>query len=602
MSLERVQETLATLGFGHYLNALLSPDSMTWIQFGAEPALVIGKKDDKDVLAYLTEYRKKGLEPRYTVATNAALGEGELLWSRDAVLQWPLFEPFNTITQGTKARMKVKLTMLVRFYFLWKGHLPELHGDLDKVCKNLGRVMKSVYREGEGDALEDDEADMIEESPEPEDTASTLEMRSDSRDGTKSEGAAGTIEEPKRTSTTPILQSQETNSNAFGLRQYLIDRGALYLLDNIPEPEEIQFTDQTFLEEAQPKKLFVGSRKESGEDIYAYMVRAGQRYEIRFFVEGDDFRTPIRADDVGTQRLLHPFSKTFPKPTSPNVVADQSRLALMVKYYFIAAGIAPDDVLKESKTFAERLHSALGYIAKRMGPAAVKPPPQAIIAKSPKRLDNKANNANKANDDPDKTDEDSESEESDYVFKSSIKPTMAGDKPPRISTTPKKPEASNSEHKKPVFARKSAPTIPRLTPSASPTPARPLPPVPVQSTSTTKPSPSTTKSPKTIKPTKTSKPSKRPRTSDSSFPFDDDAIFEDLRRLMTQNDDLTRDINAVAHELETHEMRKEAFLAKWEAKHDALVQKQEKMKMEKIEVRRQVFKRQKKCEEALEED
>ncbi|CAA9961960.1 GREB1 domain containing protein [Pyrenophora teres f. maculata] len=598
MSLERVQETLITQGYGHYLDALPSSDSMTWTQFGAEPALVIGKKDEKDVLAYLTEYRKKGLEPRYTVATNAALGEGELLWSRDAVLKWPLFEPFNTITKGPKARMKVKLTMLVRFYFLWKGHLPQLNGDLDRVCKNLGHVMKSVYREGEGDGLEDDEADMIEESPEPDDAASAFGMSSASRDRTKSVSNGVMIEQPTLTNTTPIRQSQETNPDLDHLRQYLIDRNALYLLDNIPDPEEVQFTDQTYLVDAQPKKLFIGSHKESGDDIYAYMVRAGQRCEIRFYVEGLDFNTPIRSDDAGCQRLLHPFSKTFPKPTSPNVVADQARLALMIKYYFIAAGIAPDNVLKESKTFGDRLRSSLEYIAKRMGPAAVKPPPQAMIGKSPKRLENEDNRNN--NGPGEGANKHSESEESDYVFQSSIKPTMASKKPPRVSTTPKNPEATSSEPKKTVFARKSAPTIPRRPTPADSIPTPPLPrPTPPIADSTVTPSATPTPAPSLPHPPiSSSKPTKRPRSS-TTLPFDDDAIFEDLRRLMTQNDDLTREINAVAHELETHEMRKEAFLAKWKAEHEALVQKQDKMMREKIEVRRQVFKRQRKGEEEL---
>ncbi|EDU46138.1 predicted protein [Pyrenophora tritici-repentis Pt-1C-BFP] len=46
----------------------------------------------------------------------------------------------------------------------------------------------------------------------------------------------------------------------------------------------------------------------------------------------------------------------------------------MVKWYFIAAGIAKDCVLRETKAYPERLRSALEYIAKRMGAASVRAP------------------------------------------------------------------------------------------------------------------------------------------------------------------------------------------------------------------------------------
>jgi hypothetical protein len=46
----------------------------------------------------------------------------------------------------------------------------------------------------------------------------------------------------------------------------------------------------------------------------------------------------------------------------------------MVKWYFIAAGIAKHCVLRETKAYPERLWSALEYISKRMGAASVRPP------------------------------------------------------------------------------------------------------------------------------------------------------------------------------------------------------------------------------------
>ena len=154
-------------GWGHYLEALPPPDSLIWTQFGSQPALVIGKKDDRDVVVSINQQREKPREPRYYLAIDTALGDGELLWTREAVLKMPLFAPFNTIAEGTTMTMKRKLTLLVRWYFLWKGHLDSIDGDLKKFCKILGCVARRIHRDGEDVGPEDDEAEMIEESPEP---------------------------------------------------------------------------------------------------------------------------------------------------------------------------------------------------------------------------------------------------------------------------------------------------------------------------------------------------------------------------------------------------------------------------------------------------
>jgi hypothetical protein len=85
-------------------------------------------------------------------------------------------------------------------------------------------------------------------------------------------------------------------------------------------------------------------------------------------------KTAIRSEDVAKQRILHPFDKTFPKGTHSIGQDEKARLTLMVKWYFIAAGIAKDCVLRETKAYPERLRSALEYIAKRMGAASVRAP------------------------------------------------------------------------------------------------------------------------------------------------------------------------------------------------------------------------------------
>ena len=587
MSLEDVREHLTSLGYGCYLEALPTPNSLIWKQYRTEPALVIGKKDESDVIAYLTQYRDRKREPRYCLSTNSDTGDGELLWTQDAVLKMPLFAPFNNIAVCVPSVMKRKLAILVRFYFLWKGHLPQHDGDLTKFCTELGRVLKGIYWEGEDMVPEDGEADMFEESPEPNDPARAFGLRSASRDGAKSVGNGEDIEQPKFTTNTPHRKGKEANPYLVRLLNYLSERKSLYLLDNIPDVEAMQFTDQTQMADARPKKLFVGSHAESGCDIYAYMIQTEQRSEVRFYAEGIGFRSAIRCEDVGHQRILHPFSKTCPKATTvPLTTADRARLTLIVKYYFIVAGIATDCVLKEAKTFPERLRTVLGYIAERMGPAAVKPPPQSAISRSPKDIVN-------VDDDTDESDKQDNSEERDHVNKSKTRPTLASEKSPRIAATSKKPEAKKMDPRRTIFARKSAPSIPqRPTPiESTPTPTLPRPISPAtEATVIPDATPTPALPPHTPTTTITDPTSKRPHE-------DEDAAFEELRRLMVKNDELTKDINAVTHELETHEMRKEAFLAKWTAEHEALVEKQAKIRKDKADVRRQVFKRQKMSDE-----
>jgi hypothetical protein len=152
--------------------------------------------------------------------------------------------------------------------------------------------------------------------------------------------------------------------------------GVLYLLKNLPDPDDVQFVNQDFFLDAQPRKLFIGHHKEHGNDIYAYMRKSREFHKIEFYIEDKraPSKTAIRSEDVAKQRILHPFDKTFPKGTHSIGQDEKARLTLMVKWYFIAAGIAKDCVLRETKAYPERLRSALEYIAKRMGAASVRAP------------------------------------------------------------------------------------------------------------------------------------------------------------------------------------------------------------------------------------
>jgi hypothetical protein len=105
------------------------------------------------------------------------------------------------------------------------------------------------------------------------------------------------------------------------------------------------------------------------------MQLTGAYHGIKFYVvdaQGHD-KKMISAADVAKQQVMHPFDKTYPKDSHDIDQNERARLTLMVKWYFIAAGIAKDCVLKETKAYPGRLRSALEYIAQQMGPAAAEP-------------------------------------------------------------------------------------------------------------------------------------------------------------------------------------------------------------------------------------
>jgi hypothetical protein len=221
------------------------------------------------------------------------------------------------------------------------------------------------------------------EMPEPEESRGAQDHRPSHRGHPSIEARmtrqlVTTVKSPVKSPVKSLLVSMNENvhSDLEKLHRYLDSYGVLYLLENLPDPDDVQFVNQDFFLDAQPRKLFIGHHKEHGNDIYAYMRKPRKFHKIEFYVE--DTRAPsktaIHSGDVAKQRILHPFDKTFPKGTQSIGQDEKARLTLMVKWYFIAAGIAKDCVLRETKAYPEHLRSALEYIAKRMGAASVRAP------------------------------------------------------------------------------------------------------------------------------------------------------------------------------------------------------------------------------------
>jgi hypothetical protein len=433
MAIENIRRRVRKYGTEHLLDALPLPEDLDWIQHIAtipSTALVIGGSEKHHVLAYLIRFGDKNIEVRYCIKpaegpSNTPAAPIKTI-TQDEVMGMRLFTPFKYLQDPSKP-VKRKLSVLIRWYFLSKGVINNIECEYDDFCKRFSQGLKRIDQEQRaarsGNRNEPAQRrGAVEESPDPDDET-MYGLRSASHNGTTEKTHRASIEQETPLKRTPgRRKSKEPNPDLHRLREYLDEHDSLHLLDNIPNADEMKFFPQTLYLDAQMKKLFMGHSK-NGDDIYAYMVKLQRGFhEIRFYVETPSHKDAMRAEDIRGQRILHPFSKTYPKHPAAIEQSDRARLTLMVKWYFVAAGIATDCVLSETRAFPERLRFALEYITDRMGPGAVK---------QPKVVQNGEPS----------TDEDSTkrrtTSESSYVDESDIQSTLAGDPPaPRVSPRP----------------------------------------------------------------------------------------------------------------------------------------------------------------------
>jgi len=397
----------------HLLDALPSHEAMTWLPFTfagmANPpeALVIGsnKSRDRHVLAFLSQHGDKAREVRYcSIPTNGPIHSASFhkMSQEEVVLQARLNEPFNHNAAQSKSS-KRKNSIVLRWYFMKKGLWTEdISGDYNDYCRRFHDALRKIEagRATDGTLADQSLADetlsprrrfqgsyklpvRIEEDIEPD-------LSNSGQDRERQTAPGANMAERMRPPTMPAeLQQPVTQAGKLPvfeqagetdydkLCQYLDDHKASYLLQNIYTADKVQFDNQSFIEEGMPKKLYIGRLVKNDSEIFAYMLPKRSTHEINFWIE--DPRRPLhiyqmKADDVMKQRILHPFNKCFPKDGNGVDQGDKARFSLMVKWYFVAAGLARNVVLKETKAYPERLRSALEYIAMRMGPAAAAGP------------------------------------------------------------------------------------------------------------------------------------------------------------------------------------------------------------------------------------
>ncbi|KAH6613016.1 hypothetical protein C7974DRAFT_74881 [Boeremia exigua] len=374
MALSIVRQRIAYYGAGDLIAALPAHSLMSWVPHPAATpptALVIGAYEGRDILAYMKSFGGSPPRVQYCVRPakrrlNASTAQSLTL---EEVLGSPLIVPFKYIAD-TSEPGKGNFGVVIQWYFMGKIE-HEVDYDYVKYCPRLYNALKKIDAEKC--------AEKKPEMPEPEERRDAQDQHSSHLGYPGIE--AGITRRPITLVRSPVESplvnmSDDERSDLDKLHTYLESYGALYLLKNLPGPDKVQFVKQDSFLDAQPRKLLMGHHKERSNDIYAYMRKSRKFHNIKFYLE--DTRTPsktaICAEDVAKQRILHPFNKTYPKGTYSIGQDERARLTLMVKWYFIAAGIAKDCVLRETKAYPERLRNALEYIAKRMGAASVKTP------------------------------------------------------------------------------------------------------------------------------------------------------------------------------------------------------------------------------------
>jgi hypothetical protein len=185
------------------------------------------------------------------------------------------------------------------------------------------------------------------------------------------------------TRTVPSRDSTGDDYRDRKIHDYLLSRGAIHLLNNIPGPDNLQFVDQKSLLYAWPKKLLVGHHARSGDDIHAYLVplKTSHRVEIYAEHEHGHARLSLHHEGLARYRILAPFNNAYPRDAPKLTKADIARVELLIEWYFVEAGVVPACFLEKRGTFSKQFCNALRYVTKHVGPL-----PAPSLYKSPMQV------------------------------------------------------------------------------------------------------------------------------------------------------------------------------------------------------------------------
>ncbi|KAF1351455.1 hypothetical protein EJ07DRAFT_183835 [Lizonia empirigonia] len=367
MALQAVRQCMIDRKADRLLKLLPANETVQWRIYSLkEPqaALVIGCFGDYELLAckepssaerfvlqYCSQKRSEVVRSWLTTELPASAVE------QDMVVDLPLSSPFKySANSNSTLDEQSDLSVLIQWYFLSHEH-DDIVYDIDEYCTRFHK------------ALRDMEPQLI--------SAGLLNSWGPSTRSFDAAEAPGSPEarcSPTQGWFTPLKGASpggNGDSDYERLVEFLGNDASPGLLKDLPKPNITHFVEEeTPFQNALSQKLPIGECKDTKHRIYAYMRGWGGHYRVELYIEEGEQRAQLKTTDVAKHTIYHPFDKTYPQYCQIIDKDGKVRLSLLIKWYFVVAGVADAGVLKEMNNYPERLRSMLRWVQGRMHPAA----------------------------------------------------------------------------------------------------------------------------------------------------------------------------------------------------------------------------------------
>lgn len=344
------------------------PEQMRWIPFPAANgsyALVIGGDANSDIVAFATVTEDGNSTVAYSKCVRGS-NTGPPL-TQEEVMELPLLAPFNYNNKSDSSPQgSSSFSSIATWYLLAvpdngllihnDEFLPSFYEALQNV--ELGQQLDAEAITGRSERY----------ANQNQPSSSALQDFDHPNLHDQVSAHAGSLRNSATPTSSPRMSIDKVdNQDLSRLMKGLRDPKSEQLLKQIPGPGEITFEEQTDFPEMVARRLLVGWEKPSGNAIYAYMRSTRGSHVINFFARraSDHDQHLIQATHLALHHVMFPFNKVFPENVDSIETRARRRLTVLVKWYFIAAGIVRDRILKETKDFPKLFREALEYIARR---------------------------------------------------------------------------------------------------------------------------------------------------------------------------------------------------------------------------------------------
>lgn len=350
---------------GDLLELLPAHDTMQWRTYSLkdpQAVLVISCFDDYELLAckerssaglftlqYCSQRRDSVVRSWLTTEIPASIVE------QDMVVDLPLGEPFKYSADSDPiAHGQSDLSVLIQWYFLSHGN-NDIISDVDEYCTRFHQTLRNIESQlaSKGSLYNADLSTRV------------LGER-------KASGSPEAHCSPTQGWLTSLKRQSPGACDAWDpvygkLVDLLGNDASPHLLKDLPRPNISHFVqEENPLQNALLRKLPIGQCRDTQHRIYAYMRGWGGHYRVELYVEEREQRAQLKTTDVAKHVVYHPFNKTYPENCEDIDKDGKVRLSLLIKWYFVVAGVANDGALKEMNNYAERLRSMLHWVQGRM--------------------------------------------------------------------------------------------------------------------------------------------------------------------------------------------------------------------------------------------